>query len=691
MNKLMPNILPFLFAIVLFLLSPKVFNGQEIFTSKQVATWQNIKGFALNESENFAVFEMLAGEKQMLFASRKENGIWTEPVPIAEINDYMGGATIVGGPFFGYKDEELYYHANFPDSKGNCDIYVSLWEDGKWSAPKNIGEPVNSIENEESPSLTAAGDKIFFTRKTLAPKTERDEKQMPCKTIYFALINKNNEWEMVQAMTEPINLDCEATPFIAADGKTLYFSSVRNKAESFDLYFTREVMKGSWMLPMPVAGTGSENDDFDPEFHKGLVYHLSSFTKRKIYSGIWYNHIVPDDMVPLEMANICGTIKDVNGKPLQAGIEVVDPITSKFIGKFVSDPKSGRFSIPLLTKNTYLFLVRQQAYSFASFEKDLGSGSKADTAPVHISLFNTIRLVMSVFDSEIFKPLEALFNITDTLTKENLTVKTTPAGQGRYSLELPIGKNYKIVASAEGFESNGFDFSLLDDIIFSEFERNLALTPKKKEFIINVSDFETQADVAAEIVIYNLDRDETIVLTAEDIKDGKAAIMLREGDKYEFNIKGPKGYAFFNSTVDLKSETEKRTLDVELKPLKAKTSITLNNISFGPNSADLDELSFAELGRAVMLIQDNPSILVEISAHTDDVGSERYNLKLSERRAESVVSYLVEKGVSVERLVAKGYGESMPLVPNNSEENKTINRRVEFKIIGFTEETNPQE
>jgi outer membrane protein OmpA-like peptidoglycan-associated protein len=253
-------------------------------------------------------------------------------------------------------------------------------------------------------------------------------------------------------------------------------------------------------------------------------------------------------------------------------------------------------------------------------------------------------------------------------------------------MELPIGKKYKIIANSKGFFADTMDFALTDDIIFSQFERNLALKPLKKEFEIKITDSETDENLEAEIVIHNLDRDETIVVSAKEIAEGKTKVLLREGDKYEFNIKGPKGYSFYNNTIDLKSDTEKRSLDVELKSLKAQTSITLNNITFEENSADLNEASFAELKRVVSLIQDNSNLKIEISAHTDDIGTEQYNDRLSERRAGSVVKYLVENGVPLERLISKGYGENLPVVPNTSNENRALNRRVEFKIIGFVDD-----
>ena len=108
----------------------------------------------------------------------------------------------------------------------------------------------------------------------------------------------------------------------------------------------------------------------------------------------------------------------------------------------------------------------------------------------------------------------------------------------------------------------------------------------------------------------------------------------------------------------------------------------LENITFASNSADIASSSYEELNRLVDLLKLNTQFKVEISAHTDDKGADAYNMKLSDRRANSVVNYLRLKGIPSNRLVAKGYGKTKPLVPNTSDENRAKNRRVEFKIIG---------
>ena len=101
------------------------------------------------------------------------------------------------------------------------------------------------------------------------------------------------------------------------------------------------------------------------------------------------------------------------------------------------------------------------------------------------------------------------------------------------------------------------------------------------------------------------------------------------------------------------------------------------------NSADLKPSSLLELDRVIELMQKNPTLHIEISAHTDDMGSDTYNLKLSQNRATSAVIYLKKQGTPVARLKHVGYGKARPVVPNDSEENRAINRRVELRVLKF--------
>jgi outer membrane protein OmpA-like peptidoglycan-associated protein len=85
--------------------------------------------------------------------------------------------------------------------------------------------------------------------------------------------------------------------------------------------------------------------------------------------------------------------------------------------------------------------------------------------------------------------------------------------------------------------------------------------------------------------------------------------------------------------------------------------------------------------RVVKLLEENPKIEIEMSAHTDSRGSDDYNIKLSDNRARSVMEYILSKGIAPERIRSQGYGETKPVVENDTDENRQLNRRVEFTIL----------
>jgi outer membrane protein OmpA-like peptidoglycan-associated protein len=105
-------------------------------------------------------------------------------------------------------------------------------------------------------------------------------------------------------------------------------------------------------------------------------------------------------------------------------------------------------------------------------------------------------------------------------------------------------------------------------------------------------------------------------------------------------------------------------------------------VFFEFNKATIKPVSFALLNEVAQAMQDTPSITVEVQGHTDSIGNDAFNLKLSQRRAESVRTYLVKRGVRFERMIAKGYGESVPIADNRTAEGRAQNRRVEFVITG---------
>jgi len=121
--------------------------------------------------------------------------------------------------------------------------------------------------------------------------------------------------------------------------------------------------------------------------------------------------------------------------------------------------------------------------------------------------------------------------------------------------------------------------------------------------------------------------------------------------------------------------------DLYLVPIEIGQVVRLNNVFFDFDKWNLRPESYIELDRVVKLLNENPAIEIEMSAHTDSRGSDEYNFKLSDERAKSVREYILSKGISVSRITSQGYGETRPVADNITDENRQLNRRVEFTIL----------
>ncbi|MFL5740675.1 MAG: OmpA family protein [Flavisolibacter sp.] len=166
--------------------------------------------------------------------------------------------------------------------------------------------------------------------------------------------------------------------------------------------------------------------------------------------------------------------------------------------------------------------------------------------------------------------------------------------------------------------------------------------------------------------------------------DGSFKIVLPYDKNYSIRASADKFFAISeNLNLDslVKAGYKEIHKDLYLVPIEIGSVVRLNNVFFDFDKWDLRPESFVELDRVVKLLQENPTIEIEMSAHTDNRGSDEYNFKLSDNRARSVMEYILSKGIDPKRITSHGYGESKPVVPNDTDENRQLNRRVEFKIL----------
>lgn len=213
----------------------------------------------------------------------------------------------------------------------------------------------------------------------------------------------------------------------------------------------------------------------------------------------------------------------------------------------------------------------------------------------------------------------------------------------------------------------------------------------KKEFLTiggTLTDCKTKAPLA----------DATVTLTGVE---GVQKVTTGVDGKYKFKVDSKRplkllfakdSYFSITKTYVYEELAKADTLiykDYCLSPFKLGIPIALDNVYYEFNSADLTEPSKQVLDFLVPIMEDNPEMEIELGAHTDNIGTDEYNLELSNKRAQSCVDYLISKGISAARMTSKGYGESMPIAPNEIGKGKkkkdnpagrAKNRRTEFKV-----------
>jgi len=198
-----------------------------------------------------------------------------------------------------------------------------------------------------------------------------------------------------------------------------------------------------------------------------------------------------------------------------------------------------------------------------------------------------------------------------------------------------------------------------------------------------VYDKKTNKRLKADFEIYDIETDSLMIKSQSNNANGEYLVCLPLNKNYAFNV-SKKGYLFYSDNFSLINFDKKQKffeMNIPLQPIEKNASIVLKNIFYETNSYELKHESITELKKLLSFLTVNKNVIVEISGHTDNVGSKADNLKLSTNRAKTVYEYLIKNGIDKNRLKYKGYDFSKPIADNNTKEGRAKNRRTEFKII----------
>ena len=209
---------------------------------------------------------------------------------------------------------------------------------------------------------------------------------------------------------------------------------------------------------------------------------------------------------------------------------------------------------------------------------------------------------------------------------------------------------------------------------------------KKKSFTVfkgKTIDAMTKDPVEANIEITDNTTGKLIETFTTNSATGKFIITLSSGKNYGIAVKA-EGYLFHSENFDIPKGSADNLVNkiIELKNIAVGSKIALRNIFFDIGKSTLRPESNVELNRLLKLMQDVPSLQIEISGHTDNTGSAQLNALLSQNRAQAVVNYLKGKGIAANRMTAMGFGSSRPVATNKTSDGRQQNRRTEFEIKG---------
>ncbi|MCF0068848.1 OmpA family protein [Dyadobacter sp. CY261] len=195
-----------------------------------------------------------------------------------------------------------------------------------------------------------------------------------------------------------------------------------------------------------------------------------------------------------------------------------------------------------------------------------------------------------------------------------------------------------------------------------------------------VFDKKTGTVLASDIDLFDLKTQTKVGSFTSDSQNGSFLAVLNSGGEYAFYV-SRQGYLFKSLSFSVNDDHSVVDLDIPLEAIEKDRAEILNNIFFKTGEYILDDKSKVELDKLGDFLNKNKTIKIEISGHTDDVGSDTENMALSQRRAQSVQYYLQQSGIAADRILAKGYGETKPMTPNDSDEDRQKNRRIEWRIL----------
>lgn len=557
---------------------------------------------------------------------------------LVKMNDNINTLYHQVSPVISTDGTRLYYFvSNHPQNtygkENSQDIWVStLDEKGVWSEGKRVGPPLNQNRYNQVFNVLADGSLLVRGGRSKNSKG-------------FSLVSAGGGWSELEI---PGFGDMDKGIFngatISADAKQLILYFSEKAGDKFSDLYLSKLENGRWTKPVKLK-ISSPADDYSPFLapdQKTLYFSSDRYSKDKVGSTDIYKTTRLDDTW-------------LNwSEPVNLGRAINTPVGDAY------------FSIDA---HGNIFTAR--------------SGARVDGGNFDLFILRprNLKLVLTgtTFSQKTKLPVQSLVEVK-MKEQSPVNLRTTP--NGIFETRVAEIEEYTITAASAGFLPFTQTYKVPRINRDTTLHVDIYLTPLAKQLVLSgeVLDKKTNQKVAGSKVDISYKPDRSV------------RYSLPAGDgSYSQNIDGLGWYlftasaeGFLNATDSVEVASEEVTPVIKnlfLTQIEVGLTVRLKNIYFDFDKTTLKSESFVELDRVVDFLNRNSSVSIEIAGHTDNKGSDTYNQNLSQGRSQSVVDYLISKGIDPSRLEARGYGESKPVETNETEEGRAINRRVEFTVL----------
>lgn len=583
-----------------------------------------------------------------LFSAHWNDGAWEKIQPFK----YNSTEYSITTPALSPDGNRLYFASNMPGGFGGADLYYCDLKDGDWQAPVNLGSNINSTGNESYP-FQSESEILYFASDGWVGLGKKD--------LYYTK-QVDGDWIIPVHMDAHINSKADDFALITdRNGEEGYFSSNRKKSDDIfrfvtdihSFYNCDSLQKNHYCFLF--YDEGFMDVDSLP-----LGYEWSFGDGSKI-KGIEAEHCFPGPgNYTVELNIVDNNTGNTFFTQSSYEVEIEDAVQP-----FINSPDLDLLDQPIefsgLKTNLPLLEINEYYWDYGDGTKAKGS---VTTHTYEKKGSYTVQLgVTGKKDSTGYMPKECVYKQI-IIMEDNQELATYLARQQGVLEEMP---------ATETSESSAVNpLYSMDEAL-----------DKEAVFRVEVLTSDTRLNI--DTTLFDPLRG------AYDISE----VYLREDSLYSYTVGEATSvlgtYSVYNDVVSkgyenasVKSYVLADLAEEELLELTSSFG-EFSDAYFEFDDFRIVEASYPILDRIKVIMMKYPGIQLEIAAHTDNMGSFEYNTNLSQKRAQSMVDYLVKQGVEEYRLVGKGYGESRPITSNTTEEGRSINRRVEFIILNDNE------